>query len=67
MTQENVSSKDCGIETSITSHSKQFTLPRNPIITTKFGLDVPELVDIVFRVRSGGGNLSHLVRVRLLI
>ena len=51
----------------IAGHSEQFTFPRNPVITTEFGLNVPELVDIVFRVRSGGGDLSHSVRVRLLI
>ena len=67
MTRENVSSKDHGVQTSIASHRKWFTLPRNPIITTEFGLDVLELVDIMFRVRSGGGDLSHSVRVRLLI
>ena len=49
------------------SHSEQFMLPRNPVVTAKFGLDIPELVDVVFGMRSGGGDLSHLVRVRLLI
>ena len=69
MSQKNINSKDCGIQTSIMGHSEQFMFPRNPVITTEFGLNVLELVDIVFRVRSGGGggDLSHSVRVRLLI
>ena len=67
MTRENVSSKDCGVQTLIASRSKQFMLPRNPVVMAKFGLDVPELVDVVFGMRSGGSDLNYLVRVRLLI